>query len=38
MPGIFDGFANGIFDDAIFDTQIQDTKPVRKKISVGIRV
>jgi len=29
MPGMFDGFSFGIFDDAIFDTTIQAGPPPR---------
>jgi len=38
MPGIFDGFPMGIFDDAIFDT-VLDIPPalrIRQRASIGV--
>ena len=36
MPGIFDGFAFGIFDDAIFDTKIQQIPTTARKMETSI--
>lgn len=36
MPGMFDGFSLNIFDDAIFDTKIQDIPQIRSRSIVLI--